>query len=168
MEPEKGISDSQFYMWRTLFAVAHADNVVTDEEVRYMAEVLEDIPFSADQRAILTEDSKHAQSIEEMFKGITDVRDQAAFFQYARELVHIDGDYGEEEQGVMLKLGEIHLKNANLDDLIGSVSLELEEDFNPDYEETGDSSRPFDEQRNLKKKIFSFRERFLKDRFGKS
>ena len=156
----QGVTDSQFYMWRTLFAVAHADDVVTDEEVRFMAEALEDVPFSDDQRAVLNEDAKHAQDIEKMFKGVSDVKDQAAFFKFARELVHIDGDYGAEEQAVMLKLQELHMQCADIDDLVGSVSLELEgeHDSAPMFK---DGQQP----KSFKDKVFSYRDAFLKRRF---
>ena len=49
----KDITDSQFYMWRTLFAIVHVDDMVTEEEVHFMAEALEDIPFTPDQIAML-------------------------------------------------------------------------------------------------------------------
>lgn len=124
----KGVSDSQFYMWRTLFAIVHVDNVVATQEVRFMAEAFEDIPFSEEQRAILNDDIKNPQNIEEMFKGITNVHDQATFFKYARELVHIDGDYGAQEQEIMARLQKLHIQGANLDDLVGNVTLELEEE----------------------------------------
>ena len=120
------LTDSQFYMWRALFALVHADDVVTAEEVRFMAEILEDIPFNDDQRAILNKDITEAQDITAMFASITDPKDQAEFFEFARELVWVDGDYGAEEQEIMLKLKEIHVKNINIDDLVGSIDLELE------------------------------------------
>ena len=154
----KGLNDSQFYMWRTLFAVAHADSVVSDEEVRFMAEALEDIPFSDDQRAVLNEDVKHAQNIEAMFAGISDVKDQAAFFKFAHELVHIDGEYGLEEQSIILKLQETHLRSADLDDLVGSVSLELESDVEPVFANT-------EQKKSFKDALYSFRDSFLKKRF---
>jgi len=155
-----GVTESQFYMWRTLFAVAHADNIVTGEEVRFMAEALEDIPFSDAQRAMLNEDTSKPQDIEMMFHGISDVHDQAAFFKFAHELVHIDGDYGVEEQQVMLKLKELHLQATNLDDLVGSVSLELEGD--------GGGQNPFGkttQKKSFKDAVYSFRDAFLKKRF---
>ena len=100
----KDITDSQFYMWRTLFAIVHVDDMVTEEEVHFMAEALEDIPFTPDQIAMLEEDMRTPQDVTEMFKGVTDAHDQNQFFQTARALVHIDGDYGAEEQEIMLKL----------------------------------------------------------------
>jgi len=120
------LTDSQFYMWRALFALVHADDVVTKEEVRFMAEILEGIPFADDQRAILNNDITEAQDITAMFASITDKKDQAAFFEFARELVWIDGDYGPEEQEIMLKLKEIHVQNTDIEDLVGTIDLELE------------------------------------------
>lgn len=122
------ISDSRFYMWRTLFAVVHADGIATDEEVRFMAEVLEDISFSDDQLKILKQDIYEAQDIKAMFEGVTDTLDQAEFFKFAHELVHVDGDFGTEEQAVLLQLQQAHLQTVNVDDLIGSVDMAFETD----------------------------------------
>ncbi len=124
----EGVSDSLFYMWRTLFALAHADEVVTSEEVRFMAEALEDIAFSEEQRHILNDDIRYAQDIEDMFIKVTDLSDQAYFFELAREMVWKDGEYGEEEQAIMLKLQTIHVQDVNLDDLVGNVDLAFEEE----------------------------------------
>jgi hypothetical protein len=121
------LTQSQFYMWRTLFALAHADNMVSAQEVRFMAEALEDVPFSPAQRAILTEDIKTPADVIEMFKNISNVKDQAKFFKFAHALVWADGDYGKGEQEVMLKLMKAHVGQHNLDDLIGKVDLELED-----------------------------------------
>tara|TARA_X000000950_G_scaffold36190_2_gene38672 strand:+ start:244 stop:717 length:474 start_codon:yes stop_codon:yes gene_type:complete len=151
----KGVSQSHFYMWRTLFALAHADHVVSEEEVRFMAEALEDVPFSDEQKATLTEDISKAQNIEFMFAGITEPLDQAEFFNHARELCHIDGDYGLEEQQIMLKLEEMHLKTTNVDSLVGNVRLEFEDE---------NSSQSYDSanQELFEKTVFSFRSWFSK------
>lgn len=153
------VNESAFYMWRTLFALAHADDVVTDEELRFMAEALEDIPFSDEQRAVLNKDVSEPQDIEVMFEKISNQVDQAAFFKLAKALVHIDGDYGVEEQVVMLRLKEKHLKNVDVDALIGNVGLELESE--------GESNAFADsvQKGNFKDALYSFRSSFLKKRF---
>ncbi|MCB9983247.1 MAG: TerB family tellurite resistance protein [Rhodospirillales bacterium] len=148
-------------MWRTLFAVAHADDVVTNEELRFMAEALDDIPFSVEQQAILNDDVKTPQDIEEMFAKVTDVHDQAQFFQFARDLVHIDGEYGKEEQAVMLKLKELHLQSTDLDDLVGSVKLELED------EEAAPVFAHATKKKSFKDSVYSYRDAFMKRRFKK-
>ncbi len=164
------ITRSQFYMWRTLFALAHVDSIVSAEEVRFMAEALEDIPFSPEQRLILEDDIKHGQDVEGMFFQITDLQDQSAFFRFARNLVHVDGDFGPEEQKIMLRLQEMHLKRANVDDLVGAVGLELEDDA---VEGGGHGPHPLDAsdwgkgRSRFKNAVYSFRQAFLTGRFGK-
>ena len=156
---DSGVPESEYYMWRTLFAVAHADNKVTDEEVRFMAAALADVNFSDEQREQLQKDASNAQDIEDMFIKITDVKDQAAFFKFAHELVHIDGDYGAEEQQVMLRLKELHVQHADVDSLIGSVSLSLDDGGAPsEGESVFDSGVP---PKKFKDRIYSFRDAFV-------
>jgi len=157
------ITESQFYMWRTLFAMAHADDVVTDEEIRFMMDALEDIPFTPEQMETLKDDIGTAQNIEDMFKKITDDRDQAMFFSFARDLVWIDGDYGAEEQEIMLKLKRLHIQSVDVDKLIGNVGLQLEGDDEPNLGSYYDGY-PADKSKSRRKILFSFRDRFLKDK----
>lgn len=150
----KPVSDSEFHMWRTLFAIAHVDEIVSKEEVRFMAEVLEDNFFNDDQRVILSDDIKDPQDISAMFEKITDKKDQAKFFSLARKLVHIDGDFGKAEQMAMLKVLSEHIRSVDVDELIGKMELQLEEEEPHGIAE-------------VVKKVFSFRDRFLKGRFKK-
>jgi uncharacterized membrane protein YebE (DUF533 family) len=151
----KKLTDSQFYMWRTLFALSHADGVVSNEEVRFMVEALEDIPFSDEQKTLLRDDIKSPRDPLEMFAKVTDMRDQAKFFQFARDIVHVDGDYGKAEQDLLLKLQKLHIKTADVDKLVGKMDLELES-------EGAAPSKP-----TVKKKksdiLSSFRKKFLED-----
>lgn len=156
------LTESQFYMWRTLFAVTHADDVVTGEEIRFMMEALEDIPFTAEQQEILKDDISTPQDIEEMFKQISNPKDQALFFNFARDLVWIDGDYGSEEQDIMLKLKRLHIQDVNIDTLIGNTSLELEnDDDNYGFQGFDAKNSPAKAKRGI---IYSFREKFLKEK----
>lgn len=154
----QGVSESRFYMWRTLFAVAHADNVVTDEEIEFMAHVLEDIDFSDQQTTILKDDIVNAKNIIEMFKGITTQEDRMKFFEFARDLVWVDGDFGSEEQSVMIKLAQMHFEKTNVDDLIGKITLELEDEPKEevsDHDDDGHSS-------GLRHMLSAFKDRFLR------
>lgn len=150
-----GVTESQFFMWRTLFAVAHADNIVTSEEVGFMVHVLEDIDFSADQTKILKDDIMVAQDPVLMFKGITEYKDRTKFFDFARDLVWVDGDFGSEEQSVMIELGHIHNKEADFDEIVGHSGLELEED-EPSYVPA--QSKPDD----VSGVLSNFRRRFMR------
>jgi uncharacterized membrane protein YebE (DUF533 family) len=159
------VTESQFYMWRTLFAVAHADDIVTSEEVRYLSEALSDIPFSEEQKTVLQQDISTRQDIEEMFDKITDAKDQAAFFNFARQLVWVDGDYGEAEQKIMLKLKQSHIKNVDVDHLVGKIELSLETEAAPSYDLAQGSKRKA--KGGLRDIVYSFRDKFIKEKLGK-
>ena len=157
----QGITESQFCMWRTLFALVHADNIVTEEEKYFMDDVLSDLPFSDEQKGSLKDDIVNPKDIIKMFGLISDKKDQSEFFKFARDLVWTDGEYSDEEQEVMIKLQEIQIRNVNVDELIGDVELELE------------PSRPRGLASKAAKKdskdlIHSFRAQFLKGRFSDS
>ncbi len=160
MTEEAGVPKSRFHMWRTLFAIAHADNIVTEEEIAFMAHVLEDIKFSDAQTAILKDDIHVPKDAEEMFRGITSQSDRIEFFEFARDLVWVDGDFGSEEQSVMIKLYQAHFKDTKVDELIGTVGLEFEEEptfANISAAKSGKSS-------GLKEMISSFSRNFLGSR----
>ena len=148
------ITESQFYMWRAIFALAHADDVVTNEELRFMSEALEDVPFSDEQKAILKKDTLDAQSVEVMFMQITDPLDQSEFFQIASKMAHIDGDFGQEEQDIMLKIKQIHLANVDVDKLVGHVDLKFDED------------NLTDKDADFKGVVYSARNKFIKRLLG--
>ena len=59
---------------------------------------------------------------------MTDQHDRKEFFSFARDLVWVDGDFGAQEQSVMIKLLQNHFKDIDFDELVGSVALEFEED----------------------------------------
>ena len=148
------VTDSQFYMWRAIFALAHADDVVSPEELRFMSEALEDIPFSEEQKAVLKSDTTEEQSVEAMFKKITDPVDQAEFFKFASKLAHIDGDFGKEEQEIILRVKQLHLANVDIDELVGKVEMKFDED------------NIADEAPDFKSTVHSYRQKFLEKLMG--
>jgi uncharacterized membrane protein YebE (DUF533 family) len=115
-------------MWRTLFALTHVDGDVSDEEVRFVAEVLEDVPFNNEQRAILNRDIHEKQDPAALFEKVIDAKDKADFFTLAREIVQADGDYGRAEQDIILALQKRQIAEVDLDSLVGSVELSFESD----------------------------------------
>ncbi len=154
------VSESAFYMWRTLISVAHADNIVTDEEIEFIANIMDDVKFSDQQTSILKDDIVNAKDVNEMFKGISDPKDRVRFFNFVRDLVWIDGDFDSQEQSVMIKLYQQNMKSTNIDDLIGKTSLEFEEDFDIAHREV--SSRKIkDKKTGFRRILSSLRSNFL-------
>jgi hypothetical protein len=123
----KGVSESEFFMWRGIFALAHADHVVTREEQRFMYRILEKGKFSAQQREILENDMKIPQDSMAMFLKIKEHSHRSRFFYFARMLMWADGDFGEQEQRIMTELGKAHHKTVDFS-RIGDMGLQLEDD----------------------------------------
>lgn len=122
------ITESRFNMWRAVFAMAHADRIVTTEEKSFLYKVMADHPFTGEQRSILEVDLEHAQDIGRMFDKITDQNDRSKFFQYARALVWCDGDFGEQEQKIMVALKKSHVSMVNYETIADTMQLELADD----------------------------------------
>jgi uncharacterized membrane protein YebE (DUF533 family) len=122
------MSESRFYMWRAVFAMAHADDVVTTEERKYLKGILSREPFTDEQRKILEQDIEQAQDIAEMYLKIEDQNDRSQFFYHARMLVWSDGDFGEQEQKIIMRLKHNHVRTVDFDQLIQDMDLSLDDD----------------------------------------
>ena len=109
------VSESRFCMWRAVFAMVHADHVVTDEERDFMENYLEQVAFSDEQKKTLREDMSTAQNVDDMFDLITDPEDQGQFFQFARMLVWSDGDFDEQEKLIKERLTARQLDKFDMD-----------------------------------------------------
>ena len=116
---------------------------------------MENIDFSDEQTAILKDDILNAKDVSEMFTGVTSQKDRIQFFEFARDLVWVDGDFASEEQSVMIQLYQQHMQETDVDELIGHISLELEEDSVP----TNLNRRP-DKKTGFRKFLSSFRGSF--------
>ncbi len=152
-------------MWRTLFAIAHADNILADGEIEYMAKVLEEVNFTPQQTEALKDDITNPKNIDEMFAGVSDVQDRIMFFDLARELVWADGDFGEAEQSAIIKLKRAHFLKTDVDELIGKIKLELEDDR--DIAPRAGKIMEYGKKQRFRNTIFSFRDRFLETITGK-
>lgn len=123
-----GVSNSRLYMWRAIFAMAHADDIVTEEEKKYLQTILSSEPFSAEQRKILESDINSAQDIADMFINIDEQNDRSQFFYHARMLVWSDGDFGEQEQKIITRLKQTHVRTVDFDQIMKSLDLKLDEE----------------------------------------
>jgi hypothetical protein len=122
------LNESQFYMWRTLFALVHADQVVTDEERKFMEGALDKLTLTDYQRSILVSDTMEASDVGEMFKRITAQKDRTEFFHHARILVWCDGDFDLQEQEILQKLERTHVADVDFPALMKEVNLSFDDE----------------------------------------
>ena len=102
------LSKDEFYMWRTLFALAHIDEILTKEEKALIQSKLPVEELSDEQKQVLDGDGAIPQDPLQMFEHISDVRIQKNFFDIAYELVLVDGDYHKNEYSTIHQLQKIY------------------------------------------------------------
>lgn len=118
---EQALSESRFYMWRAVFALAHTDGQVSADEIAFAHSYLENAPFSAEQKRILAEDLTAPQNVAAMLARVEDLSDQADFFQFAHMMAWQDGHYAETERQVMARLQGGQMEGLDIDGLRRSV-----------------------------------------------
>ena len=60
------VGTSKFYMLRCIIAMAHADGIVTEEEIAYASALMNRLPLTDEQRSILENDLDEAQDIDDL------------------------------------------------------------------------------------------------------
>lgn len=98
-------SESEFFMWRALFAFAFSDNVMSDEEKRLLKNYQEDVVFSPAQLAILREDFAQPKPAEDLYLQITDHQDKLRFCALARALMWNGGSASRQEEDILVRVG---------------------------------------------------------------
>lgn len=101
MGQEPGISESEFYMWRAVFAFALVDGILSIEEQRLLQSYGAQVPFSHDQIEILRADFRNPPSLLEMYRRITAQEHRDRFCTLARALVWCEGSMNREEHDVL-------------------------------------------------------------------
>ncbi|HEY8191756.1 MAG TPA: hypothetical protein VIG74_04970, partial [Alphaproteobacteria bacterium] len=111
-----GVSESEFYMWRAVFAFALVDGILSIEEQRLLQSYLAQVPFSHDQIRILREDFKKPQSLLQMYRHITEQKHRDRFCVLARALVWCEGEMNREERDVLAQFDCIMDSTVDIDD----------------------------------------------------
>ena len=110
----EGISNSRFYMWRAVVSMAHADGVVTPQELSFINDYLKDIALSEGQRQIIGQDIGEVQDVYQLFSNIKNRQDKADFFALARALSWCDGDFDAQEKYIIEHLERIVVENKEI------------------------------------------------------
>lgn len=93
--------ESEFYMWRALFAFAMADGELSAEELDLIHEYKEYVHFSAHQLQILKDDFAYPQDVEYLYRHVTQPEDKHRFCIMARALAWSEGDLDKQEERIL-------------------------------------------------------------------
>ncbi len=100
----KGISESEFAMWRAVFAFTFVDNTLSLEEQDLLQSYLATVPFSNQQRIILKEDLRDPKDVVSLYRKITNPEDKKKFCVLARAVVWCEGDITKQEAAILKKV----------------------------------------------------------------
>lgn len=105
MHGNKGISESEFYMWRAVFAFTFVDNALSLEEQELLQSYLRKVPFSRDQLETLKKDMRNpGKDVVSLYRKITNPADKKRFCVLARAIVWCEGDMAEQEKKILKKV----------------------------------------------------------------
>lgn len=99
-----GIHESEFAMWRAVFAFAYVDNVLSLEEQDLLQTFLKKVPFSRDQLDTLKKDLAEPKDVVKLYKKISRDQDKERFCVLARAIVWCEGDMHEQERAILKKV----------------------------------------------------------------
>lgn len=117
----QALSQSRFYMWRAVFAIAHTDGRVTADEIAFAKNYLQNVTFSTEQKDVLLNDLAEPQDVKSLLEQVTDIADQADFFQFATMLGWSDGDASASEQKLIDRLNDQQMSRFNRDDIARKI-----------------------------------------------
>jgi uncharacterized membrane protein YebE (DUF533 family) len=125
------LTESAFYMWRCIIAVAHADGAVQDAELEYLDKMFtqmhRDDALTAEQTEVLGQDLTTPQNVSELLKHVTDHGDRHQLIYYAALMAKANDDLDPGEEDIIRKLSAGEISDAEVDQLLKDIRKALDE-----------------------------------------
>ncbi len=99
-----GVNESEFYMWRAVFAFALSDKMLSIEEQDLLNDYRKGVPFSDQQLTTLREDFKDPQDVEDLYTHITSPEDKEHFCAMVRALAWCEGDLDKQDEYILKRV----------------------------------------------------------------
>lgn len=103
--PHNKLTESEFYMWRALFAFAFSDDVMSDEEKALLRAYRAQTVFSQAQLDVMRDDFNAPKDPSALFAKISDPADRKRFCALARALMWCDGNPERQEFEILRRVG---------------------------------------------------------------
>lgn len=128
------INDSKFNMWRACMAIIHVDGSVSKEENDWAQSKIESLPFSQEQREIITNDLASGLNADSVISKITHKPDLAFLLHLVRTIGHMDGCFSDSEKAAFKELENKILPNVDLGSLEKEINQMEERSYEPKKE----------------------------------
>jgi uncharacterized membrane protein YebE (DUF533 family) len=124
------VGTSQFYMIRCVFAIAHADGLVSEKERIYADTLIERMPFNAEQKATLHADLLTPQDVSDMLRYVNDPKYRGQVVYFARLMAYKDGHLHPNENEILEHLHLSVTQNLDMDSIRNEARTQAEIELN--------------------------------------
>lgn len=122
LNPQKEpIGHGQFYMWRCIIAIAHADGVMHEAEREYLNRIIANMDrtggLTDEQKKTFAADMEEAQDISELLRNINDPQWRGQLIYFGGLLARADGELHPDEDLLLKKLHADHMASLDMDSI---------------------------------------------------
>lgn len=136
MAKDPYMNESEFYMWRSVFAFAMADHTMPPAELDLLNEYRAEAKFSPEQLVRLRDDFLYPHNPEEFYNSITDDRHKKRFCAMARALAWADGDLSKQDETILKRMTCLN-SGSNIEIFRNSRTDPELRDFHDQYTKSG-------------------------------
>jgi uncharacterized membrane protein YebE (DUF533 family) len=126
---KKDLSDSLFYMWRCVIAIAHADGSIPQQERNYLDTVIGNLEriygLTPEQDKILDADLREPQNVSSLLPHVTAPEDRASLIYFGDLVAHADGIVTPNEHDILQKLHDDQMKTIDVEKLRKEIESDL-------------------------------------------
>jgi len=134
------VSDSEFTMWRAVFAFSLVDHHLSLEEQKLLSQYLSSVPFSSSQAETLRRDFLMPQDVEALYNTIPNNDLKKRFCELARTLVWSKGDMDLQEKTILRRVACLG-QGVHRTILRESRASEAIQRYHEEYEKAGISHK---------------------------
>ena len=138
---QNDVGTGQFYMFRCILTMAHADHIVTEEEKAYVMAFIKKLPFTAEQQSTLMADLEEQQDVGALLSHINEPKYRGQLAYFARLLAYKDGNLHPKEEELLKYFHIATTNNADMEAIRASVNEEVQRELVLQEIKT-DSARP--------------------------
>jgi hypothetical protein len=116
------LSESKFYMWRTIVSMSHADGAFHYTEHDFLMNLFKNLDLSDEQMESIKDDVENPKEPKRMFAMVSEPSDRAQLFYYARMLMWADGKFCNTEEELYNKLKVLALDKVDFKEVMTKVN----------------------------------------------
>jgi len=141
LHPDQPVSNSTFYMWRCIIAIAHADGTVQPEEKAYIERIIANMDraygLTDEQKKTFEQDFQTPQKISDLLPHINDPAVRSQLIYFGGLLAHADGIVTPQEDAILKKLHADQMASLDMDAIRKQVKAHVaDEMFHYDLEQS--------------------------------